>query len=105
MCCSYHRSTDAFIGMATMGKNMTVQRLKDALSNVFDLDGHFKNSVIRSCELMVHPGYPCRNGGCGQGPDDFSQSDDRPHEMKIIQSHDLFSFYKENNIQLTPYPV
>ena len=88
-----------------MGKNMTVQRLKDALSDVFDLEGNFKNGVIRSCELMVHPGYPCKSGGCGQGPDDFSQSADRLHEMNIIQSEELFLFYKENNIQLIPYPV
>ena len=90
--------------MPTMGKNMTVKRLKEALSNVFDLDGHFENSVIRSCELMVHPGYPCKNGGCGQGPDDFSRSTERPHEMNVIQSDELLSFYKKNNIQLMPYP-
>uniref|UniRef100_A0A3P8WMB3 Carbohydrate deacetylase n=1 Tax=Cynoglossus semilaevis TaxID=244447 RepID=A0A3P8WMB3_CYNSE len=36
--------------------------------------------------LVVHPGYSShpQQGGCGEGPDDFSQSADRQHELSML---------------------
>lgn len=51
------------------------------------------------CELMVHPGKRTGNeGGCGNGPDDFSQSSDRELEMAVLMSKEMQDFYKNNNI-------
>ena len=45
----------------------------------------------RTVEVMVHPGYATAidDGGCGQGPDDFAQSNDRDHEVSILTSRNL----------------
>ena len=54
-------------------------------------------------ELMVHPGYPSLReeaGGCGEGPDEFSMSSDRQHELDVMCSHSIKSFYKEAKLKL-----
>ncbi|KAL5965746.1 Carbohydrate deacetylase [Taenia solium] len=63
------RSTDAFIGMLTMGQNMTIDNLEVCFSAI---DRH------ATVELMTHPGYPLWGSdwsteGCSAiiGPDDF----------------------------------
>ncbi|XP_045173413.2 carbohydrate deacetylase-like [Mercenaria mercenaria] len=56
------------------------------------------------CELMVHPGNRTRNsGGCGNGPDEFSQSAEREHEMRTLMSQEMLDFYKDNNISLVSF--
>ena len=59
----------------------------------------------KSCELMVHPGYctPCDQGGCGDGPDDFSMSLDREHEMNILRSKEFQSFVTDERIVLVSH--
>lgn len=57
-----------------------------------------------TCELMVHPGYPCRNrelGGCGGGADEFAASNEREHEMRVLGSDEMKQFYKKFNIVLS----
>ena len=88
-----------------MGSNMTVPRLKTVLSQAFQTLGDGPGSTTQTCEMMVHPGYVTDDdGGClGGEPDDFSQSRDREHEMKILQSEEMAEFYSNNNIQLVPF--
>ena len=48
-----------------------------------------------SVELMAHPGFACpdlENGGCGTGPDEFARSEERCHEMKVLNSEDFQDF-------------
>ncbi|CAI2724851.1 unnamed protein product [Schistosoma spindalis] len=85
--------TQKFIGMALMGKNQTIESLDRSLSS-------FEN--CNNVEFMVHPGYKTIKHtnesnnleGCGDpdGPDLFSQSSDREHEMFFLTS-DKFKDY------------
>ena len=90
----------AFLGLTLMGKRMTVDSLQKAFSIVSGIDG---NDVV---ELMTHPGYPSdsscsiHNCGClgGDGPDSFSSSPDRLHELELLKSkefHDLLLNFKQ----------
>lgn len=58
-----------------------------------------------TAELMVHPGYPSfpLQGGCGEGPDDFSQSSDRLHELKTLRDPVLLSYYQQQGILLCAF--
>ncbi|KAM3180750.1 hypothetical protein ACTXT7_015705 [Hymenolepis weldensis] len=67
--------TDAFVGMLTVGQNMTIDNLQACFSAI---------DRPTTVEMMVHPGHPLKNSdwpsqGCSPliGPDDFSQSSDR----------------------------
>ena len=64
-----------------------------------------QSKTVATCELMVHPGYRTGSeGGCGPaGPDDFSQSADREHEMDMLAKMASDSFYNENNIELISF--
>jgi len=106
MFCALNRFSDGFIGMATMGIHMTLERLMTDINHSFKesmqlaLCGHHN---IVTCELMVHPGYRCQGfGGCGghYGPDCFACSSDREHELTILSSQDMQTFYHQNHIQL-----
>ncbi|CAG5917628.1 unnamed protein product [Menidia menidia] len=57
---------------------------------------------VATAELMVHPGYPSQpgEGGCGEGPDQFSQSADRQHEMGVLSDPALLDFYRQHSVQL-----
>lgn len=89
----------SFIGVSVMGKNMTMGRLAGAISrNVQQVTN------CNSCELMVHPGYMCKGvGGCGSGPDDFSMSDDREHEMNLLQSSEWRNFLKNHKLSVCSF--
>jgi hypothetical protein len=53
---------------------------------------------------MVHPGYRCQGaGGCGgpDGPDNFSRSADREHELRVLTSEEMTQFYVGHQLQLT----
>ncbi|XP_046557133.1 carbohydrate deacetylase-like [Haliotis rubra] len=96
------RVSDCFFGLCTMGYDMTVDRLKTGLIKAYEsVDSGGDNSV---CELMVHPGYMNGEvGGCGTGPDDFSQSEEREHEINVLSDKSLQAFYSQEQIKLVPF--
>ncbi|XP_075710390.1 carbohydrate deacetylase isoform X2 [Rhinoderma darwinii] len=109
------RWPDVYIGLSTMGENMTIKNIQRALDySVQSLrNGLTEQSSLysqtsdpsTSIELMTHPGYPSvlPDGGCGEGPDDFSQSWERLHEMKILKDPTLHSYYSERGIHLCAF--
>lgn len=113
---------DAFLGMTVMGNYMNTTRLQQEILDCFSRPSIKKSSsgschtahpdeMFNSsrhsdltCELMVHPGYPCRNpeeGGCGGGADEFATSNEREHEMRVLGSDEMKQFYKKFNIVLS----
>ncbi|KAM5191255.1 carbohydrate deacetylase [Mantella aurantiaca] len=111
------RWPDIYIGLSTMGKNMTISNIQQALDySIQSLQGrqsphssrhspHSHSNTSISIELMTHPGYPSvpPEGGCGEGPDNFSQSWERLHEMEILKNPLLNSYYSERGIQLCSF--
>ncbi|XP_002741791.2 carbohydrate deacetylase-like [Saccoglossus kowalevskii] len=93
-----------YIGLSTMGEKMTVDRIESALSSSLYNLKKSKESFL-TFELMTHPGYPSMNGygGCGHGPDKFSCSQDRVHEISILQDERLKMVYKKYNVELCSY--
>ena len=74
--------------------NLTLQHLRTVLS-----------TITSSCspvtiELMVHPGYPntVSDGGCGAGPDNFSQDKSRRWELEFLISDELKHYLSEENL-------
>ncbi|XP_039580201.1 carbohydrate deacetylase isoform X1 [Passer montanus] len=99
------RWPDIYIGLSTMGRNMSVSSVRSAIdSAVLQLSAGAPRSSA-AIELMVHPGYPSVPpvGGCGEGPDDFSQSWERLHELQTLIKPELQSHYKSRNIQLCSF--
>lgn len=99
------RWPDIYIGLSTMGRNMSVSSICSAIdSAVLQLSARPAQSTV-TIELMVHPGYPSAppDGGCGEGPDDFSQSWERLHELQTLIKPELQSHYKSRNIQLCSF--
>ncbi|KFV89833.1 UPF0249 protein ydjC [Fulmarus glacialis] len=107
------RWPDIYIGLSTMGKNMSVSNIWSAIDTAI-VESMSKapspaNPMLQSrtvtIELMVHPGYPSVPpvGGCGEGPDDFSQSWERLHELQTLIKPELQSHYKTRNIQLCSF--
>ncbi|NWU02048.1 YDJC deacetylase, partial [Urocynchramus pylzowi] len=100
------RWPDIYIGLSTMGRNMSVSSIRSAIdSAVLQLTAKAPQSGPVTIELMVHPGYPSVPpvGGCGEGPDDFSQSWERLHELQTLIKPELQSHYKSRNIQLCSF--
>lgn len=101
------RWPDVYLGLTTMGQNMSVSNLQRALSHALSTEGSDSRSRERpiSAELMVHPGYPSlpREGGCGDGPDDFSQSPDRQHELRVLTDPALSTLYQQLGVQLCTF--
>lgn len=112
------RWPDIYIGLSTMGKNMSVCNILGAIDNATASLEKQNSSVLSSpalppdqeirtvtIELMTHPGYPSISsvGGCGKGPDDFSQSWERFHELQTLKNPDLQSQYQIRNIQLCAF--
>ena len=102
-----------YLGLSTMGQNMSLPNLKRALGyamegRVSPPGGHggaASSSAPLTAELMVHPGYPSRpqEGGCGQGPDDFSCSAERQLELSALTQPLLLDFYSQERIQLCAF--
>lgn len=93
------RVPDQFVGLKTMGADMTLPRLQSYLTGAFGT-----SQEVRTCELMVHPGYMTREvGGCGDGADEFSRSPDREHEMVILGSSGLSHIYTSLNVKLASF--
>ncbi|XP_061866190.1 carbohydrate deacetylase isoform X2 [Colius striatus] len=103
------RWTDIYIGLSTMGRNMSVGAIGSAIdaavAELVSRAAAAPQSGAVSVELMVHPGYPSVPplGGCGEGPDDFSQSWERLHELQTLMKPELQSHYKARNIQLCSF--
>ncbi|NXA90376.1 YDJC deacetylase, partial [Melanocharis versteri] len=100
------RWPDIYIGLSTMGRNMSVSSIRSAIdSAILQLRARAPQSSTATIELMVHPGYPSvpPTGGCGEGPDDFSQSWERLHELQTLIKPELQSHYKSRNIQLCSF--
>ncbi|NXL30743.1 YDJC deacetylase, partial [Glaucidium brasilianum] len=105
------RWPDIYIGLSTMGKNMSVSTIWSAIDAAMaQLPPEApaapapRHGTV-TIELMVHPGYPSVPpvGGCGEGPDDFSQSWERLHELQTLIKPELQSQYKTRNIQLCSF--
>ncbi|KAM8760979.1 carbohydrate deacetylase isoform 2-T2 [Acanthopagrus schlegelii] len=107
------RWPDVYLGLTTMGQNMSVPNLQRALSHALaSWPSGSTSSSASSCnqpvitgELMVHPGYPSHSqvGGCGEGPDDFSQSADRQHELNMLRDPSLLALYSQKCVQLCAF--
>lgn len=99
MHCFVLRCTEAFIGMLTMGANLTVENLRVILDSI---------ERPATAELMTHPGYPLEDPldwttqGCSPmiGPDGFSQSADRLHEKNLLQGTEFRELLHEKKINL-----
>ena len=84
---------------------MTTERLCSRINYFFETERlKLREQQTRiTCELMVHPGYKCQGlGGCGgvSGPDDFACSDEREHELAILNSDKLKEFYLRQHFKL-----
>ncbi|XP_058491997.1 carbohydrate deacetylase [Solea solea] len=108
------RWPDVYLGLTTMGQNMSVPHLQRALHHALSAgpsSGYSSNSAsgsdqaVVTAELMVHPGYPShpQDGGCGEGPDDFSQSADRQHELRVLSEPSLLALYSQERVQLCAF--
>ncbi|XP_029367341.1 carbohydrate deacetylase [Echeneis naucrates] len=107
------RWPDVYFGLTTMGQNMSIPNLQKALSHALAagpldaISGSASGSSqsVVTAELMVHPGYPSlpQEGGCGEGPDDFSQSPDRQYELSVLRDPSLLALYSQERIQLCAF--
>lgn len=97
-----------------MGQNMSVPHLQRALHHSLAAgpssaslcsSASGSDEAVVTAELMVHPGYSShpQEGGCGEGPDDFSQSADRQHELSVLTDPALFSLYSQERVQLCAF--
>nr|XP_012632149.1 carbohydrate deacetylase isoform X2 [Microcebus murinus] len=93
------RWTDAFVGMSTCGRHMSAHRVSGALARV--LEGIPAGHAL-TAELMAHPGYPSvpPAGGCGEGPDAFSCSWERLHELRVLTAPTLRTRLAQEGVQL-----
>lgn len=102
-----------YLGLTTMGQNMSTPSLHRALSHglaagpsaTISSSVQGSNQPVVTAELMVHPGYPSHpeEGGCGEGPDDFSQSADRQHELNVLKDPSLLALYIRERVQLCAF--
>lgn len=93
------RWTDAFVGLSTCGRHMSAHRVLGSLARALEdiPAGH-----ALTAELMAHPGYPSvpPAGGCGEGPDAFSCSWERLHELHVLTAPTLRAWLAQNGVQL-----
>lgn len=102
-----------YVGLTTMGQNMSIPNLQRAFSHALaagpsgttSSSASDSNQPVVTAELMVHPGYPSQpqEGGCGEGPDDFSQSGDRQHELCVLRHPSLLALYRQEKVQLCAF--
>ncbi|CAK7314415.1 Carbohydrate deacetylase [Vulpes lagopus] len=93
------RWTDAFVGLSTCGRHMSAHRVSGALARA--LEGIPTGRTL-TAELMAHPGYPSvpPAGGCGEGPDAFSCSWERLHELRVLTAPTLRTRLAQEGVQL-----
>ncbi|XP_043831431.1 carbohydrate deacetylase isoform X1 [Dromiciops gliroides] len=103
------RWPDAYIGLSTMGKDMSVSRIEaaidQAVESVLGPEDILQGSRAITLELMTHPGYPSVSptSGCGEGPDAFSQSWERLHELQTLLDPALHNSYQQRSIKLCAF--
>ncbi|TNN59711.1 Carbohydrate deacetylase [Liparis tanakae] len=102
------RWPDVYLGLTTMGQNMSVPNLQRALGHALAAGPPPSSGPRRpavTAELMVHPGYPSRaqEGGCGDGPDDFSRSADRQRELSVLCDPALLALYGREGVRLCAF--
>lgn len=78
-------------------RNLTIENIETVLSKIPE--------QAETCELMVHPGYPCvsEDGGCGIGPDEFSKDIARKWELELLTSNEFRDFLAGKNIKMCSY--
>jgi predicted glycoside hydrolase/deacetylase ChbG (UPF0249 family) len=93
-----------------MGNDMTMENIQKALKKCLqDQEAlpvdQSSSTLCRVFEFMVHPGYKsvAGIGGCGEGPDGFSLSEDREHELKILTSDQLKCFLDKEHFALSSF--
>ncbi|KAM4745991.1 carbohydrate deacetylase isoform 2-T2 [Anableps anableps] len=104
------RWPDVYLGLSTMGQNMSVSSLQRAIqqalgartSDTTSRRASGLHQAVVTAELMVHPGYPShpQEGGCGEGPDDFSQSTEREHELNMLRNPSVLKLFCQEGVQL-----
>jgi predicted glycoside hydrolase/deacetylase ChbG (UPF0249 family) len=86
-------STDEFIGYGARGGSQGTERVLGALSRLCSAASDLSSRRAHVVEWMTHPGFrtlppprPTDTGGagCGEGPDDFSQSAEREEELAVL---------------------
>lgn len=99
------RWPDVYLGLSTMGQHMSVSSLQRALDHALEAGRPGCTGPPLSAELMVHPGYPSnpQEGGCGQGPDDFSQSAERQHELDVLTQPAVRTLFGQQGVQLCAF--
>ncbi|XP_061585649.1 carbohydrate deacetylase [Cololabis saira] len=107
------RWPDVYLGLTTMGQNMSACNLRTALKHALAAQpsgpssrgaAGFDRPAV-TAELMTHPGYPSHplDGGCGEGPDDFSQSADRQHELNVLKDPSVLALYSQEHVRLCSF--
>lgn len=99
-----HRWTDAFVGLSTCGRHMSAHRVLGSLARALE---DIPADHALTAELMAHPGYPSvpPAGGCGEGPDAFSCSWERLHELHVLTAPTLRARLAQNGVQLCAIDV
>ncbi|KAL6077432.1 Carbohydrate deacetylase [Balamuthia mandrillaris] len=92
-------STDAFLGLSLMGSNSTAEHIFSRLDSIISSYSSGPSSPPRHIEWMVHPGYKSTAYG-----DDFSRSEEREHEMRILSSPELRSGLLIRSLHLISFP-
>ncbi len=87
---------------------MTTSNIQRVLRHILDrvdmekMDQRYHSTT--EIEFMAHPGFKNSSGkgGCGNGPDEFSLSFERQHELDFI-SRDLTGLMQLLNLQFTVF--
>ncbi|XP_013383664.1 carbohydrate deacetylase [Lingula anatina] len=99
------RSTDHFLGMTTIGFDMTEERIQSTLKAFFSPDNTInKDKSSVSCEWMVHPGFirwDGKGGAAAIQPDGNPAA--RLYECKAVINESMRQFYKEEGIELISF--
>ncbi|XP_004607637.2 carbohydrate deacetylase isoform X1 [Sorex araneus] len=97
--CHGLRWPDVFVGLSTCGRHMSAHRVSGALARA--LEGMPEDHAL-TAELMAHPGYPSvpPAGGCGEGPDAFSCSWERLHELHVLTAPTLRARFAQDGVRL-----
>lgn len=88
------------------GSAMLYETLTKQLTRGFTSNGEEGKPIedMVTLELMTHPGYLTKDvGGCGNGPDDFSESLDREREINVLLDKRFSEFYRSSEIQLVSF--
>ncbi|XP_030692160.1 carbohydrate deacetylase isoform X1 [Globicephala melas] len=93
------RWTDVFVGLSTCGRHMSAHHVSGALARA--LEGIPTGRAV-TAELMAHPGYPSvpPAGGSSEGPDAFSCSWERLHELRVLTAPVLWAQLAQDGVQL-----